>query len=218
MEALAKVWWRAVQTGFHLLYNQLAFTYDFVSVIVSLGEWRSWQRTVLRYLPAETNSLILELAHGTGNLQIDLIQAGYSTIGYDVSPYMGTIAKRKLQQRTMPVNLVRGQAQHLPFPTAALTTVVTTFPTNFIFAAETLREVHRILVNGGQLIIVPNGTLTGSGIIATGIEWLYHITGQHGDSNIHIADFFGQYGFEVTVHEVRCKRSIAQIILARKKV
>src|SRR5437868_2620777 len=82
--------------GFRLLYNEMAFTYDLVSWIVSLGEWRSWQRAALKHLNAPPGSRILEVAHGTANLQLDLRAQGYDSIGLDLSKYMGQIARRKL--------------------------------------------------------------------------------------------------------------------------
>ena len=80
MEVIAKVWWTLVRFGFRLLYNEMAFTYDVVSTVVSLGEWRCWQRAALSYLEATPDDALLELAHGTGNLQLDLLEAGYQTI------------------------------------------------------------------------------------------------------------------------------------------
>lgn len=217
MELLAKLWWKLIRFGFRLLYNEMAFTYDLVSRLVSFGEWRSWQRAALRHLTVGKDALILELAHGTGNLQSDLLQAGYQTIGYDLSPYMGRIASRKLRKQKLPAKLVRGRAQQLPFSAEAFGAVISTFPTDFIFAAETLREVYRVLAANGEFIIVPNGVLTGGGVGEKGLEWLYQITGQRGEQNSSVNHFFAHYGFEVMVHEERCKRSIAQVIIARKK-
>ncbi|MCA0452968.1 MAG: methyltransferase domain-containing protein [Chloroflexi bacterium] len=216
MKRLASVWWSLIRFGFRLLYNEMAFTYDLVSVVVSLGEWRSWQRAALKHLPADKRRDILELAHGTGNLQIDLLENGYQTIGYDLSPYMGQIASRKLKRRRLKGRLVRGKAQQIPFPAQQFSTVISTFPTDFIFADETLKEVHRVLTDNGRFIIVPNGVLTGGGIGEKGLEWLYRITGQRGEQSTSIRDFFTQYGFEASLHEERCKRSIAQVIVARK--
>jgi len=195
----------------------MAFTYDTVSTVVSLGAWRCWQRTALEYLESKQGDTILELAHGTGNLQLDLLKAGYHAIGYDLSPYMGRIALAKLRRQGATARLVRGKAQQLPFPAKTFQAVISTFPTDFIFAPETLNEINRILCDGGQLIIIPNGVLTGGGIIEAGMEWLYQITGQRGGHHTAIAPFFEPYGFDALLREKRCPRSIAQVIVARKK-
>jgi ubiquinone/menaquinone biosynthesis C-methylase UbiE len=110
------LWWRLIGFGFRLLYNELAFTYDLVSYVVSLGAWRCWQKAALKHLDITQGARVLELAHGTGNLQVDLNAAGYKVVGYDLSPYMGRIAERKIRRQNYPVRLARGRAQQLPFP------------------------------------------------------------------------------------------------------
>jgi ubiquinone/menaquinone biosynthesis C-methylase UbiE len=217
---MSQLWWRLVRFGFRLLYNELAFTYDGVSWFVSLGSWRCWQRAALRHLGQPFQGHILELAHGTGNLQLDLRAAGYSSIGLDLSPAMGRIASSKLTQCGYRPNLVRGQAQQLPFASASFSAVISTFPTDFILAPETLREVGRVLVPGGQFLIVPNGSLTGGDVLAGFIEWLYRITGQReGESQPwDVASHFEPYGFEARLVTQACPRSQAQVIVCQKRV
>ena len=214
---MVNLWWRLVRLGFRLLYNEMAFTYDWVSYIVSLGAWRCWQRAALKHLKVDSGKLVLEIAHGTGNLQLNLREAGYRTIGYDLSPYMGRIARTKLIRRGYPANLIRGQAQQLPFSAGSFAAVVSTFPTDFIVQAETLREVNRVLEADGQFIIVPNGALTGGGVSGAGIEWLYRITGQRGEKSTDLGDYFGSFGFDAEMVIESCPRSIAQVIIARKR-
>ncbi len=213
---VSKIWWRLVRFGFRLLYNELAFTYDLVSYIVSLGDWRCWQRSALTYLPESREGLVLELAHGTGNLQIDLHAEGYRTIGYDLSSAMGRIARNKLKDRGIPARLVRGKAQQLPFPNGQFCAVITTFPTDFITWSDTLHEIHRVLEANGQLIIVPTATLTGSGVFARFLEWFYQITGQGDEAGWGIAPFFEEYHFKARVSEHECQHSRVHVIVAQK--
>src|SRR5579859_7143714 len=95
---VVRVYSRLLNLGFRLLYNEMAWTYDAVSWIVSAGEWRAWQRSALKHLNVAPGALILELAHGTANLQRDLRAAGYDSIGLDLSEAMGRIARRKLRR------------------------------------------------------------------------------------------------------------------------
>jgi ubiquinone/menaquinone biosynthesis C-methylase UbiE len=215
---VVKLWGRLVRFGFRLLYNEMAFTYDWVSWVVSLGAWRCWGRAALKYLKVEPGQWVLELAHGTGNLQLDLRAAAPRTIGYDLSPYMGRIASHKLYKGGYPIQLARGKAQQLPFPASSFAAVVSTFPTDFIIADATLHEVYRVLKPDGQFIIVPNGVLTGRSLSRTSLEWLYRITGQRGGQDMSLADFFQSYGFEAEMKLEDCPRSVAQVIVARKKV
>jgi ubiquinone/menaquinone biosynthesis C-methylase UbiE len=223
MQFFTKVWEQLVQFGFRLLYHELAFTYDVVSNIVSLGAWHCWQRTALLYLPAPSNDWVLELAHGTGHLQIALKKAGYRTVGYDLSHQMGRIAKKKLQGAGVSPLLVRGRAEQLPFADDQFAAVIATFPTEFIVADETLKEAHRVLVDDGQLVIVLSAELVSGGLVRIFLEWLYRITGQrqleqNGAIKDELLDLFGSHGFEMRFVQEPCSRSVVHLIVAQKKV
>ncbi len=213
---MGSLWWRLIRFGFRLLYNELAFTYDLVSWVVSLGAWRCWVRTSLRHINAVPDARVLELAHGTGNLQLDLNARGFRAVGYDLSPAMGQIARNKLAHAGFPMRLARGRAQTLPFASASFAAVISTFPTDFITAPETVREVYRVLKPNGVFVIVPNALLTGSGVSERALERLYQITGQResAGSRDGIGDWFEP--FQVEVVEERCSRSVVTVIVARK--
>lgn len=215
---LAKLWWRLVAFGFRLLYNEMAFTYDWVSWIVSLGQWRSWQRSVIQFLPAPSAGFVLDLAHGTGNLHLDLLKADYQLAGFDLSPYMGEIASKKVKNAGFEGQFARGLAQKLPFADKSFAAVVSTFPTSFIIDPESLKELNRVLADDGKLIIVLNGILTGGGLVRSFLEWLYKITGQRDDDKPHqdIKAYFDGYGFEVELIDVAYSRSMAQVLICRK--
>lgn len=169
------LWWRLIRTGFGLLYNELAWSYNWVSWLVSLGEWRKWQ---LAALPFVVGPAVLEVAHGPGYLLVALSGRNYRLTGFDLSAAMGRLANRQLRRAGYQVPLVRGMAQALPFATNCFDTVLTTFPTEFIVAPSTLQAIHRVIRPGGRLIIVPEGHLTGRGWLVAFISWLFVITGQ----------------------------------------
>ncbi len=209
-------YWPLVKFGFRLLYNEMAWTYDTVSWVVSLGEWRTWQRTVLRHLDVKPACRVLELAHGTANLQIDLRTAGLDSVAIDFSPAMGRIAHRKLTRNRIVPHLVRARAQAIPFPSNYFPAVVSTFPTEFIVDPATLAEVYRVLEPGGRLVFVPNAVLTGGGLAAQGLEVLYRATGQRPQGPLHIEGPFTDTGFRLTQVNESCRISAAQVVIAEK--
>jgi ubiquinone/menaquinone biosynthesis C-methylase UbiE len=217
-------WWRLVRWGFHLLYNQMAFTYDVVSKVVSLGAWRCWQRAALKHIgtPADCPR-VLEVAHGTGDLQSDLKRAGYHTVGYDLSASMGRIACRKLHRQGLTPLLTRGFAQALPFPADHFDAVVTTFPSEFIIDPLTLREVWRVLKADGRMVIVPGALFTARGLPQRVLDWLYRITGQRetgpeADTRLReTLELIERHGFDVIAHWEDCPGSRVMVISARKR-
>jgi ubiquinone/menaquinone biosynthesis C-methylase UbiE len=205
-------WWRLVDFGFRLLYHEMAFTYDAVSWTVSLGQWRCWQRSIFNYLPKAKAGLILEIAHGTGNLQLDLQAAQYHTVAYDFSAQMGQIAKSKVPDG----QFIRGMAQKLPFRDESFAAIVCTFPSSFIVDANTLREAYRVLHPDGLMIVVLNGLLIDSGVVTKFLEWLYAITGQREGQDYSVEKAFAGYGFRLEGVDVPCKNSVAQLVILRK--
>jgi len=129
---------------------------------------------------------------------------------------MGQITRHKLQSHDVSPQLAQGMAQQLPFPRDSFAAIVSTFPTNFIIQPETLQEVYRVLQAGGCLVTVLNGTLTGEGIVADGLEWLYRITGQRDDMDTDMLDYFDGYGFSVEVKTHQCEGSTAHLVILRK--
>ena len=200
---------------FHLFYNRFAWTYDLVSRCVSLGHWRSWQRTVLPLLPPPAAGPVLELAHGTGDLQIDLIGAGYHSFALDRSPNMGRLAHRKLTRRGLRSQLARADAQALPFAADSFSAVVCTFPTAFIIQPKTLGELARVLAPGGRAVLVLVGQLDGRGALTRLISLLYRVTGQSDqlEADAALRERFRHPAFSLETKIVRLDGSAAQLLI-----
>jgi ubiquinone/menaquinone biosynthesis C-methylase UbiE len=217
MNGLSRTWWGLIRFGFRLLYNELAWTYDLVSRIVSLGQWHDWQKTALKHIDAAPGEPILELAHGTAVFHRDLIEAGYMTIGLDRSPYMGRIARRRLMKSGYDPLLLRADAKMIPLPPESVGAVVSTFPTEFIVHPETLREVRRVLAPDGRLVVVFNGILTSKRPSAKALEWLYRITGQRGPWPGDIEDRIKKAGFDLKLVTENLDHSQVLLFVAEKQ-
>ena len=205
---------RFLRTFFNWLYHPLAFSYDLVAATVSLGRWNDWVRTAL---PLIEGRRVLELGHGPGHLQRSLRTLGLPAVGLDESTQMGRLAERRLRNSGYTqINLIRGLAQALPFPVGTFDTIVSTFPSEYIFDAHTLSEAHRVLHNGGRLIVLPaawpRNPLLG---------WLFRITGQSPAEALEIVKTklrqpFDDAGFEVEVQTFDVQSGRLLIVIAHK--
>ena len=136
---------------YSLLYNQLAWAYDGVSWVVSLGRWHSWRRTSLPFVQGEQ---VLEVGFGTGALLSELHSGRRRVFGLEPSAAMQRVSTRKLGQQAHNVPRLQGTAQQLPFADRAFDTIVTTFPASFILDIRAHREFARCLRPGGRLVVV----------------------------------------------------------------
>ena len=202
---------------FGLLYNQIAWSYDLVSCGVSIGQWRSWGRAALPYLKGRR---ILEVAHGTGNLLLDLIALGFEPVGLDASPSMGKIARRKLRARGLPEKapLVHARVQALPFAADSFPSLLSTFPTEFIVDPGVIAEFHRVLQPGGVVVFIPVAQITGPSLPDRFAEWLFRVTGQSSQNCLApLTDRYTAAGFTARLEQVRLPRSVVTVVIAQKK-
>lgn len=194
---------------YFLLYHPFAFTYDLVAWVVSFGKWNDW---VLSIFPFIEGTRILELGHGPGHLQRFLLDRGLSPVALDESMQMGRLAKRRLGGKH---KLARGLAQSLPFPTDHFDTVVSTFPSEYIFEAETLAEIRRVITPAGRLVILPVAFPSNRFL-----KWLYKVTGETPEEldnalKDRVQRVFEKAGFQMEAQVKETRESRLVILLAR---
>jgi ubiquinone/menaquinone biosynthesis C-methylase UbiE len=210
-----------IKLGFHLLYYEMAWSYDWVAWSVSFGQWSAWRRLALQFLQPGP---ILELAYGTGGLFLDMIEAGYQPVGIDFSPYMARLARRRLQHNQSAIGLNQAKAQALPFPSNHFANVIATFPTSYIFEPETLAEVYRVLKTPqpgqsstpGRFIIVVEGQLRGPWPIRPLINWLYSATGQKNFPAAKPLPVFAKHNLSARWETVDYQGVSARLLIADK--
>ena len=210
---------RFLRFFFHLIYHPFAWAYDLIAWTVSLGRWKDWVESVVPFIKGIR---VLELGHGPGHLQRILLDLGLLPFGLDKSRQMSYLAKKRLHRSGYAqVNLIRGLGQDLPFPANTFETVITTFPTEYIFEERTLLETWRTLKNGGRLVVLPVAWVTGAGLLDRFAAWLFRVTGQTPSdlseaSTNQIAEPFIEAGFHVEIELLEVKSSRVLIVIATK--
>jgi ubiquinone/menaquinone biosynthesis C-methylase UbiE len=114
---------------------------------IQFGGGREW-------LGARARSRILEVAIGTGR-NLPHYPADATITGVDLSPAMLAIAEQCAAELGRSVDLREGDAQRLPFPDCSFGTVVCALSLCTIpDPAAAIREMRRVLVPGGRLLLL----------------------------------------------------------------
>jgi ubiquinone/menaquinone biosynthesis C-methylase UbiE len=195
---------RFLRFFFKHLYTDLAWSYDAVAWMSSMGQWRTWQSAAVQHYPA---GRVLELGHGPGYVLLDLIRAGNETFGVDASRQMSRIASRRLKRQQAVANIVRSRAEALPFAAGSISTIVATFPAEFIYAAETLAEIVRLLPERGELIVIGLARITGKTACDRIASWLYKVTGQSAEPETSWAESLAGTGLHAWIEIVHQERA-----------
>ncbi len=131
---------------------------------------------------------------------------------------MARQAGRRLRKKGLPVRLTRGDARRLPFTAAAFDSVVATFPSEYIFDPKTLREIRRVLVPAGTLVILPMAWITGRKPLERLAAWLFRLTGeapgQPRPITAEVREQFQRAGLQVRSEMVKLKSSQVLVIVA----
>jgi ubiquinone/menaquinone biosynthesis C-methylase UbiE len=148
---------------FETLYRN-RYLYRFASTVPFAGQWRIWQRLILTRLQGID---ILELGCGLGDLLADMLEVGYNARAVEHSPEMVDAARNTLKKRNLgqPAWIIQGVAQSLPFSNETFDSVVSTFPSEYIYDPDTIAEIARVLRPGGRVLILEGANLLPVGLL-----------------------------------------------------
>ena len=132
-------------------YDRIAGIYDRLEERMEKRRFQQW-RTML--WSRVRGPCVLEVGVGTGK-NVPFYRHNWQMTAIDLSPRMLEQAKRRAEREQVAVDLRLGDVEALPFADASFDTVVATF----VFCSVPdpllgLREVARVLVPGGQLLLL----------------------------------------------------------------
>ena len=140
------------------MFNRIAPQYDRLNLVISLGLDRSWRRKALSFLAPYAPKHVLDVATGTGDVAISLVQTMPSVkkvTGIDISEEMMRIGAEKVHQLGLSDRIVFDRQdctatsfEENTFDAATISFGIRNFPD--IPAAA--RELHRIIRPSGVLV------------------------------------------------------------------
>jgi len=140
------------------MFDSISGRYDLLNRVLSLGIDIQWRRRVLKRLKPYAPQRILDVATGTGDLAIGLLQLDPGeVIGLDLSPGMLAQADLKVRRKGLSskIKLIEGDSEQLPFEQASFDAVTVAFGVrNFEHLEQGLSEMARVLKIGGQIAIL----------------------------------------------------------------
>ncbi len=142
------------------MFDRIAHRYDFLNRLLSLRCDVTWRRRMAECLPAAKNLHVLDVATGTADSLVSLVQHCDRIelgVGLDMAEGMLRIGQAKLHGggQSKKLSLVRADGAAMPFEGGSFDAVTIAFGIrNFTDTIGGLREFHRVLKPGGRLLVL----------------------------------------------------------------
>jgi demethylmenaquinone methyltransferase/2-methoxy-6-polyprenyl-1,4-benzoquinol methylase len=141
------------------MFGRIAPRYDLMNRLMSFGQDQTWRRKTCRLVlqGAGPAPLSLDLATGTGDLAISLLEArpDGTVVGLDLTYGMLALAPAKL--RAVPagmsrISMVNGDSLELPFPDNSFDAITSAFMLrNLVDLDRAFAEMLRVTRPGGRI-------------------------------------------------------------------
>jgi ubiquinone/menaquinone biosynthesis C-methylase UbiE len=148
------------------IWDQMAPSYDRQIAFFE----RVWFTGGREWIAERASGNVLEVAIGTGR-NLAYYRKDVTVTGVELSPAMLDVARQHAQARGQNVDLREGDAELLPFDDASFDTVVCALALCSIpDPAQAVAEMYRVLVPGGQLLLLDHVRSTWPPLLAG--QWL----------------------------------------------
>ncbi|KGR84494.1 class I SAM-dependent methyltransferase [Lysinibacillus odysseyi] len=98
---------------------------------------------------------VLDAGCGTGQTAAYLASTyGAKVTGMDVNPTMVAKAVNRMRSNRLPVRLVQGSIEQMPFPDQSFDIIICESVLSFVDKPKALSEIYRILRTGGRFIAI----------------------------------------------------------------
>lgn len=146
------------------MFDTISTNYDGLNRVISFGIDIKWRKRVVSILKKKQPQSILDIATGTGDLAINLVQTGAEKIvGLDISAGMLEVGKKKINEKKLAstIEMIVGDSEDLPFEDNYFDAVTVAFGVrNFDNLEKGLAEIYRVLQPGGTFVVLETSVPT----------------------------------------------------------
>jgi demethylmenaquinone methyltransferase/2-methoxy-6-polyprenyl-1,4-benzoquinol methylase len=150
------------------MFDSIAWRYDFLNHLLSLGIDRSWRRKAISII-SEThkNPKIIDVATGTGDLALEAVSLNPEKItAIDISDKMLEIAEKKVREKRLTglIEFIKCESENICFEDNTFDVAMVAFGVrNFSDPLRGLTEMRRVLCKSGLIMVLefskPDGHL-----------------------------------------------------------
>ncbi len=140
------------------MFDTISNEYDNLNRVISFGIDIKWREKVVNIISKKRPNNVLDIATGTGDLAINLIQTNASEIiGLDISKGMLEVAHEKILKKQLDktIKIVVGDSENLPFDDNSFDAITVAFGVrNFENLDLGLAEIYRVLKPNGIFVVL----------------------------------------------------------------
>jgi len=148
------------------MFGSIAPRYDLLNRLLSLGIDRRWRRFAVGKIALSGPGRVLDVATGTGDVALEIAAqtpASVSIVGVDFCPEMVELGRVKVEESRHAgrITLEVAPCEDIPFDERTFDAATISFGIrNVVDRAKGLSEMHRVLKDGGRIVILEFSTPT----------------------------------------------------------
>lgn len=142
------------KTKVKIIFDNIAPKYDMLNHLLSFGIDKRWRKKALKLSGVNSDSILLDVACGTGDVAIEAYRQGVrKIIGADFSHNMLRLFNKKSDW--IVGNNVQMVAEVIPLKDGSVTNITVAFGVrNFYDIAEGFKSFHRVLKKNGKATVI----------------------------------------------------------------
>lgn len=148
------------------MFGSIAPRYDFLNRLLSLGIDRRWRRFAVSKIGVSGPGRVLDVATGTGDVALEIARqtpATVSIVGADFCKEMVDLGRVKVEQSAHAgrITFEVAPCEDIPFSDRTFDAATIAFGIrNVVDRSKGLSEMHRVLKDGGKIVILEFSTPT----------------------------------------------------------